>query len=342
MRRRDFTKTMLLAGAGAAIAAAGPARKAAAAPEFSWRMAVLYPRGVSFGPVYQSFADRVKAMSNGRIEIQVVFDGEGVGATEILSATRTGLIEMGCPYPALHAGELPAGVVELGLPGAPTQLNQLLALFYEGGWLAAVRKAYASQNCFYLAPMFQPGVYIITNREVKTLDDLKGLKLRSPGGYGKFVAALGVAPVTMAFAEVYTSLATKVIDGCASSNLIDYRDGKFYEVAKYLYPVPMTGAQVAGVIINNDAWAKLPDDLKAILEVGGVWHGEQHANKSTVWEQAALKEMVSKGLQRGPLPTDADRQRWAAAAASTYPAYEADPFSKELIGLQRDFVANLA
>src|SRR3546814_14433115 len=61
---------------------------------------------------------------------------------------------------------------------------------------------------------------------INSLSDLNGLKLRAPGGYGKFVAQFGAQPVTMAFGETYTALATGVIAGCASSNLIDYRDGQ--------------------------------------------------------------------------------------------------------------------
>lgn len=340
MSRRQFLKMAALGASASVVALAGKAR--AADPEFSWRMANLYPRGIAFGQVYQAFADKVAAMSNGRLKIENVYDGEGIAATEVLQATRTGLVEMGAPYQALHAGELPAGIVELGLPGAPTKLNELLALFYEGGWLETVRKAYADQNLYNLGPYFQPGVYLITKKPIVSLADLKGLKLRSPGGYGKFVAQLGVAPVTMAFGETYTSLATGVIDGCASSNLIDYRDGNFFEVAKYLYRLPLTGSQVAPVIVNMDAWNKLPEDLKQILEVAQVWHGVVSANKSTLWEQAALAEMMSKGLQWSPPPSDADRKTWAEAAEKTYPEYEADPYSKELIAQQREFMKKIS
>jgi len=49
------------------------------------------------------------------------------------------------------------------------------------------------------------------------------------------------------------------VDGC---NIIDHRDGKFYEVAKYMYPMPITGSQVSPLVVNMDAWNKLPDDLK--------------------------------------------------------------------------------
>jgi TRAP-type mannitol/chloroaromatic compound transport system substrate-binding protein len=340
VKRRGF---LAAAGAGAALSISGAPfviRSARAQEGFKWRMANLYPRGISFGVVYEAFTNQVKAMSGGRLEIENVYDGEGVGATEVLQATKSGLVEMGAPYMALHAGELPAGVVELGLPGAPTQLHHLLALFYEGGWIEELRKAYAEHNLYYLGPYFQPGVYLLTKDEITSLDQLQGKVLRSPGGYGKFMRQLGAEPVVMAFSELYTSLATGVVVGAASSNLIDYRDGNFVEIAKYMYPVPLTGSQVSPVIVNMDSWNQLSDDLKAIMETAQVWHGIVSANKSTIWEKDALNEMIGKGLKWSPMPSDADKQKWQDAVMKLQPEYEAeDPHSKELLRLQNEFIA---
>lgn len=344
MSRRQFLKMAALGTSAAALAGTRPLVARAEEAQFKWRMANLYPRGIAFGVSYQGFADLVKAMSGGRLQIDVVYDGEGVNATEVLGATKTGLVEMGAPYMALHAGELPAGLVELGLPGGPARVDQLLALFYEGGWLDAVRAAYGEQGLHYTGPAFQPGVYILTKNPVNSLADLNGMKLRAPGAYGKFVAEFGVAPVTMSFSEVYTSLATGVIDGCASSNLIDYRDGKFYEQAKHLYAIPLSGAQVAGLIVNQGAWDSLPDDLKAIVDTASVWHGNDQANKSTVWVADALGEMVGNGLQQtGAAMSADDSAKWKAAGEKVWAEYAAaDAHSKTLIDLQRSFMSKMA
>lgn len=341
MKRRSFLSAAGVAGVAATAATMMPAGKASAAT-MKWRMANLYPRGVSFGPAYQGFADQVKRMSGGRIEIQVVYDGEGVGATEVLGATKSGLVEMGAPYMALHAGELPAGVVELTLPGAPSRLDHLLALFYKGGWVETLRKAYAEQGLYYLAPAFQPGVYLITKEPINSLADLKGKVLRSPGAYGKFMRNLGVEPVVMAFSEMYPSMATGVIDGAASSNLIDYRDIKLVEIAKYIYPVAVTGAQVSALVVNMGAWNKLDDDLKGILEIAGVWHGLQHANHSTMAVSESVREMESNGMKWDPAPSAADKAAWAKAGASLAEEYAAaDKWSAELIKQQYAFMKKM-
>lgn len=338
MKRRDFITKGALAGSAAA-AGSVLASPAAAQPTFRWRMANLYPRGVSFGAVYQAFADSVAAMSGGRVTVDIVYDGEGVGATEVLGAVSSGLVEMGAPYMALHAGEIPAGVVQLTIPGAPTDFTHLNALFYEGGWNETLRGAYAEHGLHYLAPAFQPGVYLITKEPVTSLADLEGKVLRSPGAYGKFMRNLGAEPVVMAFSEMYPSIATGVIDGAASSNLIDYADINLVEVAKYMYPLPVTGAQAGALVVNLDSWSELPADLQAIVERAAVWHGVLSANKSTVWVREAVNKLQAGGLVWSGEPDADDRKKWTAAGADLADEFAAaDTWSAKLIDQQRAFM----
>jgi TRAP-type C4-dicarboxylate transport system substrate-binding protein len=306
---------------------------------FKWRMASLYPRGTEFGKVYQGFCDNVESMSNGRLIINMVYDGEGVPATEVLAATKSGLIEMGAPYMALHAGELPAGVVELGLPGGPRQFLDLVALFNESGWADTLREAYAAYGVHWLSVYYQPATYMLTKKPINSLADLKGLKIRAVGAYGKTMKQLGMSPVTMAFAETYTSLATGVIDATCGSNLIDFRDGKWYEPAKYLYPQILTGAQTAPIIVNPAAWEKLSPDLQSILTTAGNWCGIDMAAKALTWEKAAVAQMVEGGMTWSPAPSDADVKAWAEAGKAIWPEYmESDKWSKKLLEQQGAFM----
>jgi TRAP-type C4-dicarboxylate transport system substrate-binding protein len=306
---------------------------------YKWRMASLYPRGTEFGKVYQIFCDNVKAMSDGRIKISMVYDGEGVPATEVLAATKSGLIEMGAPYMALHAGELPAGVVELGLPGGPSEFLGLVALFNESGWADTLKMAYADYGVVWIAPYYQPATYMLTQKPIKSLAELKGLKIRAVGAYGKAMKKLGMSPVTMAFAETYTSLATGVIDATCGSNLIDFKDGKWYEPAKYLFPLKLTGAQVAPIIINKAAWKKLSPDLKQILTTAGNWCGVDMAVKAMTWEKAALAQMKKGGMKWGPALSEADIKGWQAAGMAIWPEYKkAGKWSQKLLEQQAAFM----
>lgn len=255
---------------------------------------------------------------------------------------KSGLVEMGSPYMALHTGELPAGVVELGLPGGPERFDQIFTMGSKGGWGDILKEIYGAQGIVHLGDVLQPGVYLLTKKPINTLADLAGMKLRAPGAYGSHMRELGVAPVTMAFAEVYTSLATGVIDGCASSNLVDYRDGKWYEQAKYLYPLPLSGAQAAPVIVNKAAWDSLPADLQAALASINVEHCWEHAGLSIMTVGEAVEQMKAAGAQFTAAPSDEDRQKWKAAAAKVWEEYAAaDPGSKKLIDAQAAFLARI-
>ncbi|MGO3344561.1 MAG: TRAP transporter substrate-binding protein [Marinomonas sp.] len=312
------------------------AASTAHAADYNWRFANLYSRGSAYGAVYEDLAKNIEAMSNGRIKVQVLYSGEGVGSTGIFGAVKSGLITMGAPFQSLNAGELPAGLVEIGLPGGTSDTAELTTLFHEKGWASILKKAYGAQGLVWLDPYIQPAVYVITKKEIKSIDDFKGLKIRAPGAYGKFLRNLGASPVSLAWGEIYTSLSTGVIDGSIGSNMIDHRDGNHEEVAKYMYPLPLAGAQVLPIIVNNSAWAKLPKDLQAIVKAATTVHAQEQMTKSKLWEAQAVKDMEAKGMLWSPAPSAADKAAWNAAGSKLWDEYAAqDKYSKELIDILR-------
>ncbi|UTW01986.1 TRAP transporter substrate-binding protein DctP [Amphritea atlantica] len=306
------------------------------AAEHNWRFSNLYGRGTAFGEVYESLAKNIETGSEGRIKVQVLYSGEGVGTSGLLGAVKSGLVTMGAPFQSMHAGELPAGVVEIGLPGGTDDPAELNALFHEKGWDKVLTKAYGSQGLVWLEPYIQPPVYILTKKEIKSVEDFKGLKIRAPGAYGKFLRNLGASPVSLSWSEIYTSLATGVIDGSIGSNMIDHRDGNHVEVAKYMYKLPLAGAQVLPIVVNRNAWKKLPEDLQAVVRKATEQHAADQLRLSKKWESEAVAEMEAKGLKWSPEPSDADRKAWAEAGAGLWDEYaESDKYSKELIDILR-------
>ncbi|SJN53038.1 Lactate-binding periplasmic protein precursor [Vibrio ruber DSM 16370] len=329
LKGKKLAKTLLAVTLGVSALASSTVSFAA---EYNWRFANLYGRGTAFGTVYEDLAKNIETMSNGRIAVQVLYSGEGVGTSGILGAVRSGLITMGAPFQPMHAGEFPAGVVEVGLPGGTSDASELMTLFHERGWGDVLKKAYASQGIVWLEPYIQPPVYIITKQPINSIADFKGMKIRAPGAYGKFLRNLGAAPVSLSWSEIYTSLATGVIDGSIGSNMIDHRDGNHVEVAKYMYPLPIAGAQVLPIIVNQKAWNKLPKDLQAIVKGATAEHAIEQLTKSKLWESQAVAEMEAKGLKWSPEPSEADKEAWKAAGMSLAQEYaSADPYSKQLV-----------
>lgn len=134
--------------------------------------------------------------------------------------------------------------------------------------------------------------------------------------------------------DLSTSLATGVIDGSIGSNMIDHRDGNHVEVAKYMYRLPLAGAQVLPIIVNRAAWKKLPG-TQAVVRKATVIHAEEQLAMGKKWESEAVAEMEAKGLLWSPEPSAADRKAWAdAMTASLREEYaKQDKYSKELIDI---------
>ncbi|MCW8346397.1 MULTISPECIES: TRAP transporter substrate-binding protein [Vibrio] len=326
---KKLLSSLLATAIGVTSLAASAASYAA---EHNWRFANLYGRGTAYGEVYENLAKNIETMSNGRIEVQVLYSGEGVGTSGILSSVKSGLVTMGAPFQSMHAGELPAGVVEIGLPGGTADVGKLSTLFHEKGWSDTLKAAYGSQGMTWLDPYIQPAVYIISKTEIKSIEDFKGMKIRAPGAYGKFLRNLGASPVTLSWSEIYTSLATGVIDASIGSNMIDHRDGNHVEVAKFMYPLPLAGAQVLPIVVNTKEYNKLPEDLQAIVKAATTIHAQEQMTKSILWESQAVTEMEGKGLKWSPQPSEADTAAWKNAGQSLAKEYaNQDKYSKQLV-----------
>ncbi|NWO07762.1 MAG: TRAP transporter substrate-binding protein DctP [Alteromonadaceae bacterium] len=330
-------KKSFIAGSLAVTLGVGAFASSVQAAEHNWRFANLYGRGTAFGAVYEDLAKNIEVMSDGRIKVQVLYSGEGVGTSGILGAVKSGLITMGAPFQSMHAGELPAGVVEIGLPGGTDDVAELSTLFHERGWAEILKEAYGEQGLVWLDPYIQPPVYIITKEPIESVEDFEGLKIRAPGAYGKFLRKLGASPVSLAWSEIYTSLSTGVIDGSIGSNMIDHRDGNHVEVAKYMYPMPLAGAQVLPIIVNNRAWNKLSPDLQAIVKAATTVHAQEQVTKSRLWESEAVADMEAKGLKWSPEPSETDKKAWQAAGAELWDEYAQEgKYSKRLIEVLKD------
>lgn len=329
-------KKQLMIGSLAVTLGLGTLASTAHAADHNWRFANLYSRGTAYGEVYQNLADNIETMSNGRIKVQMLYAGEGIGQTGILGSVKTGLIAMGAPFQSMHAGELPAGVVEIGLPGGTDDVGELSTLFHEKGWAPILKEAYGSQGLVWLDPYIQPPVYVITKEPITSVEDFKGLKIRAPGAYGKFLRNLGASPVSLSWSEIYTSLSTGVIDGSIGSNIIDHRDGNHVEVAKYMYPLPLAGAQVLPIVVNHNAWKKLSPDLQAIVKGATAIHAQEQMTKSILWESQAVADMEAKGLQWSAEPSAADKAAWKEAGLGLLDEYAAsDKYSKQLVDVLR-------
>lgn len=217
----------------------------------------------------QKFAENVKNMSDGRLQIETFSSGSLMPYTEYFDAVRGGVVELcqaGGSYWAGKAPELAAvDMASIFIGDYP----RMLVWMWEGGGIQLAREAYANWDLYYIGHHMYTwaGESIVSKIPIRTFDDIKGLKIRAPETMAPVWKALGADVLTIPGAEVYTALSTGLIEASDwSSPAANYRLG-YAEVCKYYskpgdYYMGGTGE----LTIKMETWNALPDDLKAIVE----------------------------------------------------------------------------
>lgn len=233
---------------------------------YKWKLATTWGPTLSpFIDAPENMAKLVEEMSNGRLIIRVDAANKHKSAFGILDMVKGGQYEMGHSASYYWKGKdidlLPFTTMPFGMT-APEQY----AWFYYGGGLELMQKAYAKHHVLSFPggnTGNQMGGWF--RKEVKTLDDLKGLKMRIPGFAGEIMAKLGLTVTNIAPGELYTALERGTIDALEWVGPgMDINMG-FHKVAPYYYTGWHEPATELQFLVNEKAYNKLPKDLQAIL-----------------------------------------------------------------------------
>jgi TRAP-type mannitol/chloroaromatic compound transport system substrate-binding protein len=290
MKRRKFLTAI---GTGAAAAAAATIAKPAIAqsmPELKWRLTASWPKSLDtlFGAC-ETFAKFVSEATDGKFQIQSFAAGEIVPGLQVLDAVQNGTVEMG------HSAQYCA---------TPFGLNtrQQNAWFYEGDGQKLIDEFGAKFNtkCLLMGNTgAQMGGWF--KKEIKSVDDLKGLKMRIGGWAGKTLAKLGVVAQQIAGGDIYPALEKGTID--ATEWVGPYDDEKlgFYKVAKfYYYPGWWEGGTTNHLLINLTKWNELPKSYQAIVTAAAGYANVEETARYDARNPQALKRLVANGVQLRP------------------------------------------
>lgn len=209
-------------------------------------------------------AERVKERTGGRLILQPFPSGALVPAKEIFNAVQRGMVQMGTISPAYVRDKIQVAGIASGLPYA-FKTTEEAAYFHKWlGFEEMIREEAAQYGVYYSTDKVYP-TEMVLKKPVASLEDLKGLKIRSSGVLQKFLSSLGAAANYLPGSEVYPSLASGVIDGAHWGAAQGAYSMKLYEVCKYhLLP----GLNIAGTdafVVNMKAMDKLPKDVKDTL-----------------------------------------------------------------------------
>ncbi|GAB4423102.1 MAG: TRAP transporter substrate-binding protein DctP [Anaerolineae bacterium] len=254
----------------------------------------------------RNMAQQVEAMSQGRLKIQVFGGGELVGPLESFDAVNAGTAEMGHGASYYWAGKTAASQFFTSVPFG-MNAQQMYAWLFGGGGLELWEEAYKDFDLFPM-PAGNTGVQMggWFNKEINSVADYNGLKMRIPGLGGKVVAAAGGSAELIAGGEIYTSLERGVIDATEwIGPYHDYTMG-FYKVAQYYYyPGWHEPGSVLELIINRQAWEGLSPDLQEIVRQAAYAQNTWMLAQFDAVNGSYLAKLVNEeGAELRPFPDD--------------------------------------
>ncbi len=299
---------LALVGCGGDRDAASPDREQQATQKtYQWKMVTTWPKNFpGLGMAAENFAELVARMSGGRLKVKVYGAGQLVPAMEVFDAVSQGTVEMGHGASYYWKGKSPTTALFTTIPFG-LNAQEMNGWLHYGGGMALWRELYEPFNLIPLAAG-NTGVQMAGwfNREINSLEDLKGLKMRIPGLGGEVISRMGVEAVNIPGGDLYIAMQTGVID--ATEWVGPYNDLAFgfHQVAKYYYyPGWHEPGPTLELMVNKQAFSSLPDDLQAIVEVAARAINQDMLDDYTARNNGALKELVeTHGVEVRPLPDE--------------------------------------
>jgi TRAP-type mannitol/chloroaromatic compound transport system substrate-binding protein len=277
------------------------------AKQYHWRLVTTWPKkfpGLGLAP--ENFAELVRKLSNDRIQITVYGANEIVPALGVFDAVSSGSVEMGHGAAYYWKGKIPASVFFTSVPFG-MNVQEFNGWLHYGDGLYLWRELYAPFNLVPFAggnTGVQMGGWF--NKEINSLEDFKGLKMRIPGIAGEVFTRAGGTAVNIPGGELYTSLKSGVIDAAEWVGPYNDRAFGFQEIAKYYYypgwHEPGPGLEF---IINKTIYDQLPEDLKTIIEVATRAINQDMLDEYTARNPDALNDLIEHHqVELRPFPAE--------------------------------------
>ena len=321
MKRRDFLK---VSATGAAVAAVASPAIAQSSPELKWRMTSSFPK--SLDTIYgagEYFAKQVAEMTDNKFQIQVFQAGEIVPGLQAFDATAKNTVEMSHTVAYYYVGKDPTFAIFSSVPfGLNTR--QQNSWLMQGGGNELANEFFKSYGVISI-PCGNTGTQMggWFRKEIKTVADLSGLKMRIGGIAGQVLQKVGVVPQQLAGGDIYPSLEKGTIDAAEWVGPYDDEKLGFQKVAKYYYyPGWWEGGPSVHAFCNLEKWNSLPKHYQAVIQNAGAATTMWMNARYDMQNPAALKRLVASGTQLRPFTTEvmeaclkATNELWAEISA---------------------------
>jgi TRAP-type mannitol/chloroaromatic compound transport system substrate-binding protein len=318
MDRRSFMRKAGLAGAGAAAATLAAPAIAQENPKVTWRLTSSFPK--SLDTIYggaEDIAGHVADATDGNFTIQVFSEGEIVPGLQAADAVSAGTVEAAHTTTIYQWTKDPTYALASAIPFG---LNARLAnaWFYQGNGNKLINEFFATQGMYGILAGntgVQMGGWF--RKEISTLDDLRGLKMRISGLAGKVIEKIGVVPQqNIEVGDIFAALDNGTIDACEWVGPYDDLKLGFQKVAKYYYyPGWWEGGTVIQALFNLEKWNALPKRYQAVLSDACAFANTNMLAKYDVRNPQALKQIVQDGATLRPFSQEIMEACFQAAMA---------------------------
>ncbi len=323
MERRNFLKkTAIAAATGGVVAGCGSDQAdRSGAPavitqrNLRWRLISSFPRSLDtiFGAA-DVFSQRVLALTEGRFDIRVYPAGEIVPYDQVLESVQKGTVQMGHAASYYFKGKNPALPFDCSVPFGLTARQQS-AWMHHGGGLELMREMFSDFNIVNF-PGGNTGTQMggWFRREINSLQDLRGLKMRIPGFGGVVMDRLGVGVEQIAGGEVYPALERGAIDAAEWVGPYDDEKLGFHKVAKYYYyPGWWEPGPALTFYVNQDAWNQLPSAYQEAVTTASVAAATAMQTSYDAKNPPAFARLLNEGVQLRPFAEEimASAERFA-------------------------------
>ncbi len=329
MERRSFVHGAGLAG----ILATGAAPAVVhAQANVRWRLTSGFPKTLDtiYGAA-DSFAKKVGELSGGKFQITTHAAGELVPMPGLVDAVQAGTVEMGHTAPYYYFGKNDAFALGCAIPFGLNS-RQMTAWMYDGNGLKLMREFYSGYNIISF-PMGNTGAQMggWYRKEIKTVEDMKGLKFRVGGFAGKVTGRLGAVSQNIPGGEIYQALEKGTIDAAEWVGPYDDQKLGLNKVAPiYHFPGWWEGGPQLDLYVNTKAYAGLSAEYKAIIECAAAFAHTEMQAKYDARNPAALKSLVAGGARLVPFPNPVLSEAFKAAMSLYSEVSASNPAFKKI------------
>ena len=349
----DSTRRKLItagtAAGGALLLGAPYIRNAEAAKSTTWKVQSSWDAGTTGFKLFEAWANSFKEKSGGELAIKP-FPARAVAADNnaLFDAVRTGVLQAMNPFTLYWSGKIPATVFLSSYPAGPDQTSHWDTMFYGLGMLEMTRDIFKKYGLYYVGPIQHDANIIHSKKPVTNLKQLKGMKIRLPGGMvSQVFEQFGVSTTSMPGSDIYPALEKGTIDAADYVGPAINLDLGFAEVTKYIICMGPPGqtslyqpVDLMDMTVNMGAWKRLSKKMQTFVQDQVQTYSVHHFVTIQKANVLAMDKFLKKGTTVSRLSAEDVTSFRKAAIPVWYQWAKKNKDATRVFKLQQDYMLN--